>query len=144
MRGKLSSRRALAFHLFKQADIQVLYLDGVFFEHLIAALKLYKAVMIDKPLGLHLRDVRKPSKIDYRYIWQLFGEELQREALKGVDPYELVRRKALEIYGTNNLDEIGKRIISERVSKLPEYKGVSECFAESSRIRSGICMKRNC
>jgi len=51
--------------------------------------------MIDKPLGLHLRDVRKPSKIAYKYIWQISGEELQREALKGVDPYELVRKKRL-------------------------------------------------
>jgi len=105
-----------------------LYVDGTPFEHLIAPLNLYKAVMIDKPLGLHLRDVRKPSKIAYKYIWQLFGENLQREALKGVDPYELVRRKALEIYGTDNLDEIGKRMISERVSKLPEYKGEYPSF----------------
>ena len=100
-----------------------LYIDGTSFEHLIAPVYLYKALMIDKPMGLHLTSVRKPFKVAYKHLWYLYRDEFQKWSRAGGDPVELARKKALELYGTDNLEEVGRRIISEQVSKLPEYKG---------------------
>jgi glycosyltransferase involved in cell wall biosynthesis len=100
-----------------------LYVDGTPFEHLIAPVYLYKALMIDKPMGLHLTSVRKPFKVAYKHLWYLYRDEFQKWSRAGGDPVELARKKALELYGTDNLEEVGRRIISEQVSKLPEYKG---------------------
>jgi len=100
-----------------------LYIGGKPFEHLIAPLWLYKAIMIDRPMGLHLTGVRRPSKVAYKHLWYLYRDEFQRELKTGKDPVELVKKKALELYGTDDLEEVGRRIISEQVSKLPVYNG---------------------
>jgi len=100
-----------------------LFIQGKPFEHLIAPLTLYKTIMINKPMGLHLTSVRKPFKVAFKHIWYLFRDEFQQEVKAGRDLVELARRKALKLYGTNNLEEVGRRIISEQVLKLPEYKG---------------------
>jgi hypothetical protein len=74
-------------------------------------------------MGLHLTSVRKPIRVAFKHIWYLFRDEFQREAYTNKDLIELAKRKALELYGTNDLEEVGRRIISEQTSKLPEYKG---------------------
>jgi hypothetical protein len=79
--------------------------------------------MIDKPMGLHLTTVRNPFKVAYKHLWYLYRDEFQKWSRAGRDPVELARKKALKLYGTDNLEEVGRRIISEQVSKLPEYKG---------------------
>jgi hypothetical protein len=79
--------------------------------------------MINKPMGLHLTSVRKPLRVAFKHIWYLFRDEFQRETYTNKDLIKLARRKALELYGTNDLEEVGRRIISEQISKLPEYKG---------------------
>jgi len=100
-----------------------IYVDGKPFDHLIAPLKLYKAVMINRPMGLHLTGVRKPSRVAFKHLWYLYGDEFQEWARSGRDPLKLARKKALELYGTEDLEEVGRRIIEEHVSKLPEYRG---------------------
>jgi glycosyltransferase involved in cell wall biosynthesis len=100
-----------------------LYVDGTPFDHLIAPIHLYKALMIDKPMGLHLTGVRKPAKVAYKHLWYLYRDEFQKLTRTGEDPIEIAKRKALELYGTDDLEEFGRRIISEQVSKLPVYTG---------------------
>jgi glycosyltransferase involved in cell wall biosynthesis len=100
-----------------------LYVDGTPFEHLIAPIHLYKALMIDKPMGLHLTGVRNPFKVAYKHLWYLYRDEFQKWSRAGGDPVELARKKALELYGIDDLEEVGRRIISEQISKLPVYTG---------------------
>jgi glycosyltransferase involved in cell wall biosynthesis len=99
-----------------------LIIDDKPLEHLIAPLKLYKAVFIDKTLGLHL-GIRKPSRLAMRHLWQSFRDEYQREVARGISPEEFFRRKAKEVYGTEDLEEIGKRLISDMIKSLPVYSG---------------------
>ena len=92
-------------------------------DHLIAPLRLYKVIRINKVLGLHLGGVRKPSRLAINRLWWMFRGEYQREVAEGVNPEEFFRRKAKEIYGTEDLNEVGKKIINEQIKSLPPYDG---------------------
>jgi len=100
-----------------------LYVGKKPMEHLIAPLRLYKMIIINKVLGLHLGGVRKPSRLAIKHLWWMFRDEYQREVAKGVNPEEFFRRKAIEVYGTEDLEGIGKKIIDNWIKSLPLYDG---------------------
>jgi hypothetical protein len=58
-----------------------------------------------------------------KHLWQSFRDEYQKEIAKGVRPEEFFRRKAKEVYGTEDLEEVGKKLIDELVKSLPLYDG---------------------
>jgi len=92
-------------------------------ESLIAPLKLYKVVYINKALGLHLGGIRKPAKLAMKNLRWMFKEEFQNEISKGINPEEFFKKKASEVYGTEDLNEIGRKLINELVESLPIYDG---------------------
>lgn len=100
-----------------------LIIDGKPIDHLIAPLKIYKVNYINKVLGLHLGGIRKPSRLAMKHLWQSFRDEYQKEVAKGARPEEFFRRKAKEVYGTDDLEEVGRKLIDELVKSLPLYDG---------------------
>jgi len=80
-------------------------------------------VYINKVLGLHLGGVRKPSRLAINRLWWMFRDEYQREITKDVKPEEFFKRKAKEIYGTEDLEVVGRRLIDELIKSLPLYSG---------------------
>jgi len=100
-----------------------LYVGKTPMETLIASLKLYKVLYIDKPLGLHLGGVRRPSRLAIKHLWWMFRDEYQKEISRGVNPEEFFKRKAKEAYGIEDLEEVGRRLISDIIKSLPTYDG---------------------
>jgi hypothetical protein len=92
-------------------------------DHLIVPLKLYKVIHINKVLGLHLGGIRKPSRLAIKHLWWSFRDEYQEDVIRGVSPEEFFRRKAKEVYGTEDLEEVGRRLIDEMIKSLPPYDG---------------------
>jgi len=100
-----------------------LIIGGKPLDSLVAPLGLYKTMLVDKALGLHLTVRRRPSRLATSRLWQSFRDEYQKEINKGVRPEEFFRRKAKEVYGTDDLEEVGKKLIDELVKSLPLYDG---------------------
>jgi len=100
-----------------------LMINGKPSDHLIAPLRLYKVIYINKVLGLHLGGIRKPLRLAVKHLWWMFRDEYQREVTSGVNPEEFFRRKAKEVYSTDDLEEVGKKLINEMVKSLPLYNG---------------------
>ncbi|MEM1606476.1 MAG: glycosyltransferase [Fervidicoccaceae archaeon] len=101
------------------------YLDhggGVHMETLIAPLRLYKPIYIDKILGVHLAYVRGPEKIALKYIRLQHRKRLLEYTSSGVSAEEAVVRIAREVYGAQSLKELGEKLINDMVSKLPRYE----------------------
>ncbi|MEM0051372.1 MAG: glycosyltransferase [Sulfolobales archaeon] len=100
-----------------------LIINGKPLDHLIVPLKLYKVIYINKALGLHLGGIRKPSRLAIKHLWWSFRDEYQEEVVRGVSPEEFFRRKAKEVYGTEDLEEVGRKLINEMIKSLPLYSG---------------------
>ncbi len=93
-------------------------------ECLIAPLYMYKAVLINKPLSFHLAGVRKPERYAFKRIWWMFREEFNKLGISGASHEELwnlARKKAKEVYGTDDLYELGVRLLKDVVSRLKPY-----------------------
>ncbi len=90
------------------------------FDSLHAPVHIYQAVMIRKPLSFHLARVRSPQRIALNSIWWRFREEFNK-----VESWEeflkLAKRKALKVFGTDDLEAIGKELIKKHVSRLRKY-----------------------
>lgn len=89
-------------------------------DSLIAPLTMYRAIMIPKPLGYHIVDVRNPKRTAIKHlVWK--KPWLKEYLAKGYSIEEVARIKAREIYGTDNLEEIGRHIMKEKAKRLPVY-----------------------
>ncbi|MEM0283980.1 MAG: glycosyltransferase [Sulfolobales archaeon] len=97
------------------------YVNGFLTDTLVAPLRLYKAIYIDKILGVHLALVKNPVRIAIRDLWQKYRSEFYEVARKGVSFEEYASVKAREIYGTGDLKEVGCRIIRDMIERLPRY-----------------------
>lgn len=107
---------SLAYH-----DLSI---KGTPMEHLIAPLRLYRAIYISKALGLHLGGVRRrPSRLALKHLWWKFRGEFQKGAMRGESYEEMARRWALRLYGTDCLEELGRRLVKKQVRTLPIYDG---------------------
>ena len=94
------------------------------YDSLIAPLKMYKAVFINKPLSIHMRAVRRPDRYAFKAIWWRFREEFNKLGMSGAtheELWSLAHRKAREVYGTDNLYELGIKLLRDTVSKLKPY-----------------------
>ncbi len=100
---------------------QNIMLSGNKKDTLIAPLHLYKAKYIDKVLGVHLAMVKKPYRIAISSLWHRYRKEFQEAARKGVSFEEYAKVKAREVYGVEDLEEVGKMIIKEIIDRNPRY-----------------------
>jgi DNA-directed RNA polymerase specialized sigma24 family protein len=85
--------------------------------------KLYKAIYIDRVLGLHLGVRRRTQRLALKQLWWRFRKEFQEGAIKGLSYEEIAKRKAFELYGMDDLEEVGRRILEEQLATLPRYDG---------------------
>jgi hypothetical protein len=90
------------------------------YESLIAPIYMYKAVYIPKPLGIHLAFLRRPDRLFIKHIYRKYRKEANYYAKKGLFN-EFVRVKTKELYGTDNLQDAGKKLIEEIIPTLPPY-----------------------
>ena len=93
------------------------------YDSLIASLRLYRAIFINKVLGLHLGGVRKPSRLAVKILWYKYREEFWNAYKKGISYEEYAKIKGREVYGIEDLDVLGRRLINEMIANLPEYRG---------------------
>jgi glycosyltransferase involved in cell wall biosynthesis len=100
-----------------------LFIRGTPMDHLIAPLKLFKAIYIDRVLGLHLKARRNLRRLALKQLWWKFRKEFQEGAFRGLSYEEIAKRKALELNGTDDLEEVGRRILGKQVTTLPMYDG---------------------
>lgn len=100
-----------------------LYIDGKPWDHLIAPLKIYKARLVNKPLGLHLTGVRKPARIALKQLTYQYLHEFREAAKRGLSYEEMAKKLALKLFGTDDLDAVGKKIIEDWIKTLPLYNG---------------------
>jgi len=94
------------------------------YDSLIAPLTLYRVIFIREPLSIHLSYVRKPERLGFKHIWWRFREEFNALARRGAsfeELMELARRKAREVYGVEDLGELGARLIRDMVSRLEPF-----------------------
>jgi len=92
------------------------------YDSLIAPLYMYKAIYIEKPLGLHLTTVRNPKRLFIKWIWWKYRQEADEYARSKGSVEDFVKSKAKELYGVEDIEEAGKILIKEMTSKLPQYK----------------------
>ncbi len=88
------------------------------YDTLIAPLRYYKPMYVDKILGLHLRTVRNPVRLLYKYLWWLMRKEGQEKKMS-IDEY--VRMKIKEIFNTSNIEEAARIYIENRLKSLVKY-----------------------
>jgi len=98
-------------------------INEVPFDSLIAPLRLYKTLYIDKVLGIHLAYVRRPARLALKILWTRYREEFWKALEKELSYEDYAKIKAKEIYGTDDLEDLGRRLIMEMIKDLPEYKG---------------------
>ncbi|PWV36383.1 MAG: hypothetical protein DJ555_07575 [Desulfurococcaceae archaeon] len=97
------------------------HVDGAPRDTLIAPLRLYKAIYIDRIMGVHLVTVKKPARVALRSLWYKYRSEFYEAARKGISYEEYASLKAKELYGTGDLEEVGCMIIRDMIEKLPRY-----------------------
>jgi len=100
------------------------YLDyggGIYFDTLIAPLRLYKPVFINRVLGVHLTSVRSPEKLAVKHIRLRHRKELLESLNKGISIDEALVKLARQVYGVDNLRELGEKLLRETLEKLPKY-----------------------
>ncbi len=97
------------------------------FESLNAPLHIYRAVVINKPLSFHLAGVRNPARLALKAIWWRFRKEFNQ--VSSWDEFiELARRKAFEVFGTNDLEAVGRDLVKKQVSNLRKYD--EKCYGD--------------
>jgi len=100
---------------------QNILLEGNKKDTLVAPLHLYRAIYIDRVLGVHLAMVKKPYRVAISSLWHRYRREFQEASRKGIPFEEFARAKAKELYGTDDLDEVGRRLIGEVISRSPRH-----------------------
>lgn len=103
---------------YKDLDIG----SGKIMDVLIAPLRLYKPLFVDKVLGVHLAGVRKPERIAIKHLWIMYKKEFTELAKMGADFRELAVKYAEKLYGTRDLRAVGIKLIDEMTKKLPHYR----------------------
>lgn len=105
------------------------------YDTLIAPLKYYKPVFINKILGLHLRTVRNPIRLLYKSLWWMMRREgLERKI--SIDDY--VKMKIGKLYGTSSIHEAAeihrRRLLSNLVrydpKKYIDYPSILKYFVK--------------
>jgi glycosyltransferase involved in cell wall biosynthesis len=115
-------------------------MNGIPYDSLIAPLRLYKAIYIDRILGLHLAAVRKPSRLALKILWFRYREEFWRASNKGISYDEYAKIKAREVYGSEDLEFVGGKLIDDMTKDLQQYSGpypsvLSPYLAPSKNLR---------
>lgn len=100
------------------------YLDfgnGVYMDALIAPLSLYKPLIIDDVLGVHLTRVRSPEKLALKHVRLEHRKLLLEYVGSGFSFEEAATRIARDIYGAKDLQQLGLRLIEQLVKEMPVY-----------------------
>ncbi len=88
------------------------------YEILSAPLTYYKTIYIKKPLSFHLRTVRSPVRLLYKYLWYRMGKE-KLDGKMTLDEY--VNMKIKELYGTSDINEAANIYFNEYIKTLHRY-----------------------
>lgn len=105
-------------------DLTYKYLDfggGVYMDALIAPVRFYKPVFLNKVLGVHLTGVRSPEKHALKHIRLKHRRELLKYLKGGLSPEDALVKIAREHYGTEDLRELGLKLLNYMVKELPRY-----------------------
>ena len=88
------------------------------YDTLIASIKYYKPIFINKYLGMHLRSVRNPVRLLYKSLWwRMRNEGLDRK----IDLDTYVKTKIKELYGTDDINEAAKIHVENLLKKMIPY-----------------------
>ena len=87
-------------------------------EILLAPLTYYKTIYIKEPLSFHLRTVRNPVRLLYKYLWYKIRDEKLDEKMS-LDEY--VSMKIKELYGTSDINEAANIYFKEYIKTLHRY-----------------------
>jgi len=87
-------------------------------EILLAPLTYYKTIYIKDPLSFHLRTVRNPVRLLYKYLWYKIRDEKLDEKMS-LDEY--VSMKIKELYGTSDINEAANIYFKEYIKTLHRY-----------------------
>lgn len=90
-------------------------------DSLIAPLYLYKAIHIKKPLGLHI-NARNPKRTAIKQLWHMFRERFEKAGELGKDHETIAKEMAMSIYGTDDLEAVGVKIIKDAIKNLKPYE----------------------
>jgi len=99
------------------------YGRGVVFEVLIASPRLYKAIHLNKVMGLHLAGVRSCRNMAIKSIRSEQRNRFMELTARGLSAEEAAKTIARELYGEEDLCALGRRLVEEQIKKLPEYRG---------------------
>jgi len=94
------------------------YIKIKHFEVLVAPITYYKVVHIKKPLSFHLRTVKDPVRVLYKYFQYVMVKEGLEEKMS---LEEYVKTKIKEIYGTTDIKEAANIFIKERIKTFDKY-----------------------
>jgi len=107
------------------------------FEVLVAPITYYKTIYIDKPLSFHLRTVKDPVRVLYRYL----RSAMIKEGLEGKISFEeYVKIKIREVYGTSDIKEAANIHLKERTKFLNKYD--KTVFGDYPRILKEYVKKK--
>jgi len=88
------------------------------YDTLIAPLRYYKPILINKYLGMHLRTVRNPVRLLYKSLWW----RMRREKLEGnIDLDNYVKMKIKELYCTSSIEEAAKIHVQNLLKRHIRY-----------------------
>ena len=88
-----------------------------FLEHLIVPIY-YRRIDIRKPLSFHLRTVKKPIRLLYRYYWYYARVN---GILEKIDLDKFVREKIIEDFGTSDIVEASRKYLQTMLKDLEIY-----------------------
>lgn len=109
-------------------------------DSLIAPLTLYRALYIERPMGIHI-NARSPRRTAVKTLWHRYRELFEKAS---EDFERLAERLAERDFGTRDLEEIGKRIIESTVASLPLYR--EEVFGRFPSVLRDVytrCLERH-
>lgn len=89
-------------------------------EALIAPITLYKPVMLNEVLGVHLSRVRRPRALAEKHIKIAQRGLLLKYTSEGLNANKAILRIVREVYGAEDLEEL-VRLMRDMASKLPLY-----------------------
>lgn len=98
-------------------------------QNLLAPMTYYRTVFIKESLSFHLRTVRNPVRLLYKFLWYRMRREELDEKMH-LDEY--VKIKIKEIYETSDIQEAANIHLQEYIKKLDRYD--KKVFGDYPRI----------
>jgi len=99
------------------------YGGGRVFGILTASPRLYKAIHLNKVMGVYLAGVRSCRNMAVKIIRSEHRDKFMELTARGLSAEEAAKTIAREVYGEEDLCALCRRLVEEQTKKLPEYRG---------------------